>query len=71
MTKQILFLCLVASSSQRNDLAILSHSFDRGTAALIRGSPIGGNVFGAGKLGEFFFVSIRPPKLFHPVLDRI
>jgi hypothetical protein len=33
---RILFLNLFATAAQRNDLAVLSNSFDRGTAALIR-----------------------------------
>jgi hypothetical protein len=40
----ILFLNLFATAAQRNDLAVLSNSFDRGTAALLRRSPIVGNV---------------------------
>jgi hypothetical protein len=58
---QILFSNPIAIAPQRNDLAVLSNSFDRCTAALIRGSPIGRNVFGTGDLGEFFWYrSIRP-----------
>jgi hypothetical protein len=33
---QILFLNLFAMAAQLNDLAVLSNSFDRGTAALLR-----------------------------------
>lgn len=51
---RILILRLFATPVQRNDLAVLSHSFDRRTATLIRRSPIGGSMFGASDLGEFF-----------------
>src|SRR4030095_4651327 len=64
-------LRLFATPIQRNDLAVLSHSFDRGTAPLIRGSPIGGNMFGASDLGEFFLELVQSPKLFHPFFYRI
>jgi hypothetical protein len=56
-------LRLFATPVQRNDLAVLSHSFDRGPAALIWRSPFGRNIFGVSNLGEFFLVSIQPPKL--------
>jgi hypothetical protein len=65
---RILFLNLVATAAQRNDLAVPSHRLDRGSATLIRGSPIRGNIFGASDLGEFLLESIQPPKLFHSVL---
>jgi hypothetical protein len=64
-------LRLFATPVQRNDLAVLSHSFDRGTAPLIRGRPIGGNMFGASDLGEFFLELVQSPKLFHSFFYRI
>jgi hypothetical protein len=68
---QILFLNLFATATQRNDLAVLSHGFDRGTAPLIRGSPIERNMFGASDLREFFLELVQSPKLFHSFLYRI
>ena len=62
---QMLFLNLVATAAQRNDLAVSSHSLDRGPATLIRGSPFGRHIFGVGNLGKFFLVSVQPSKLFH------
>jgi hypothetical protein len=56
---------------QRNDLAVLFHSFDRGTAPLIRGSSIERNMFGASDLREFFLELVQSPKLFHSILYRI
>jgi hypothetical protein len=67
--RRILFLNLFVTAPQRNDLAILSDSFDRGTAPLVRGSPIGGNIVGVGNPEELSQVSIQPPKLFHSSLD--
>jgi hypothetical protein len=66
-----LFLNLFATTTQRDDLAVLSNSSDRRPAALIRRSPIGRNVFGTSDPEKFPQVVIPPPKLFHPVLDRI
>jgi hypothetical protein len=37
----------------------MSHNFDGSPAALIRRSPIRGDIFGASNLGEFFLVSIQ------------
>ena len=54
-------MLLFATPVQRNAPAILSHSFDRRAATLIRGSPI----CGLSNLGEFFLVSIQPSELFH------
>jgi len=66
-----LFLNLFATTTQRDDLAVLSNSSDRRPAALIRRSRIGRNVFGTSDPEKFPQVVIPPPKLFHPVLDRI
>jgi hypothetical protein len=68
---EVLFLNLFAIATQRNDLAVLSHSFDRGPAPLLQGSPIGGNMFGASDLGEFFLELVQPTKLFHPSFNEI
>ena len=51
ITTRILFLNLFATSAQWNHLAVLSHSFDGGSATLIWRSPIGGKFFGAGDSG--------------------
>ena len=67
---RILFLNLVATAAQRNDLAVPSHRLDRGSATLIRGSPFGRHIFGASNLGKFFLVSVQPSKLFHSVVYR-
>jgi hypothetical protein len=60
---------LFAIPVQRNDLTVLTHSFDSSPATLIRGSPIGGNIVGVGNPEELSQVSIQPPKLFHSSLD--
>ena len=36
---QILFLNLFATATQGNDLAVLTHSFDRSSTALLRSRP--------------------------------
>jgi hypothetical protein len=64
-------MLLFATPVQRNAPAILSHSFDRRAATLIRGSPIGGNICGLSNLGEFFLVSIQPSELFHSFRYRV
>ena len=51
---------LFAIPVQRNNLAVLSHSFDRGTAPLIRGSPIGGNIVGVRNPKELSQVTTAP-----------
>jgi hypothetical protein len=66
---EILFVKLFAIPVQRNDLAVLTHSFDRSTAALLGGSPSGGNIVVVGNSEELSQVSIQPPKLFHSSLD--
>jgi hypothetical protein len=66
-----MFLLLFATPVQRNDPAILSQSIDRCPAALIWGSPLGGNICGLSNLGEFVLVSIQPSELFHSLLDRV
>jgi hypothetical protein len=66
---QILFLNLFATATQRNDLTVLPHSSNRCSAALLRGSPIGGNIVGVGNPEELSQVSIQPPKLFHSFLN--
>jgi hypothetical protein len=60
-------MLLFATPVQRNAPAILSHSFDRRAATLIRGSPI----CGLSNLGEFFLVSIQPSELFHSFRYRV
>jgi hypothetical protein len=60
-------MLLFATPVQRNAPAILSHSFDRRAATLIRGSPI----CGLSNLGEFFLVSIQPSELFHLFRYRV
>jgi hypothetical protein len=62
-------LDVIAIPVQRNDLAILSHSFDRRSAALIWGGPLGRNIVGVGNPEELSQVSIQPSKLFHSSLD--
>ena len=64
-------MLLFPTPVQRNDPAILSHSFDRRPASLIRGSPVGRNIGGLSNLGEFFLVSIQPSELFHSFLYRV
>jgi hypothetical protein len=60
---EVLFLNLFAIATQRNDLTVLPHSC---TTALI-GDARSEEYFGASNFGEFFLVSIQPPKLFHSV----
>src|SRR5206468_4915207 len=62
---------LTLFATQRDDPAILSHSFDSCPALLIRGSPFGGNIFGVSDFGKLFLVSIQPPKQYHSFLDRV
>ena len=64
-------MLLFAIPVQRNDPAILSHSFDRRPASLVRGSPLGGNICRLSNLGEFFLVSIQTSELFHSLFYRI
>jgi hypothetical protein len=66
---RILFLNLLATAAQRNDLTVLFHGFDRCPAPLLRGSPSGGNLVGVGNPEEFPQVSIQPSELFHSFLD--
>jgi hypothetical protein len=49
---RMLFLNLFATATQRNDLTVLPHSSNRCSAALLRGSPIGGNIVGVGNPEE-------------------
>jgi hypothetical protein len=66
---EILFLRLFAIPAQRNDLTVLTHGFDRSTAALLGGSPSGRNIVAVGNPEELSQLSIQPPKLFHSSLD--
>src|SRR4030095_14865839 len=62
---------LTLFATQRDDPAILSHSFDSCPALLIGGSPFGGSIFGVSNFGKLFLVSIQLPKLYHSFLDRV
>jgi hypothetical protein len=62
-------LDVIAIPVQQNHLTVLTHSFDRCPAPLIRGSPIGRNIVGVGNPEELSQVSIQSPKLFHSSFD--
>src|SRR5262245_21094208 len=67
---------ITRKSKEENNLwlksgGLVSHGFQCRSSSLLRGRPLGRKVFGASDLGEFFLVSLRPPKLFHTVVNCV
>jgi hypothetical protein len=61
---EILFLRLFATSVQRNDLAVLSHSFDCRPTPLIRGGPVGRHILERLILASSFWYRSNRPSCF-------